>query len=332
MCKNQSELKKLADRAQSGDLGQFDDWIAAEKRWGEKGITEGDILHMTDERWPFDASIAENGASLTSFSFLSSDASHTSFTRLMTIWKETSLGNKARAVISEWLFDWLREPRNRKAPTTKVTTQELKQLCSDAQPFSFNNSMLQNIFLPDPLDETSIEFFEWLGNHIDNFYRSREHPLRLDAQIAQAYVNNPTRKGLLLFLGSLARYGDNISIPAKLLQENNLKSEKEWLPALLIRLTQGNWDETEARNLAKEFAKPGTKPNRIWFALRALNVPSLKAQAIESFVFALRDQLNPSQYNDYSQVVNFLEELMRQRRSNISDDAKWKECGLPALV
>jgi hypothetical protein len=62
----QDELKELADRAQSGRLGQFDDWIAAERRWEDKGITERDILHVTDERWPFDTSIAETGVPLAS--------------------------------------------------------------------------------------------------------------------------------------------------------------------------------------------------------------------------------------------------------------------------
>jgi hypothetical protein len=176
-----------------------------------------------------------------------------------------------------------------------------------------------------------MEFFEWLGNHINTYYLPPERPFAQAAQIAKAYVDNPTRKGLLFFLGCLAGYGNKLSIPGELLQEDNLETDKERLSALVIRVAQGDWGEVEARELAREFASLRTEPSKIWLALRTLKYSSLKAQSKESFTFALRDQLEPSQYDYYSRIIDFLGELLRQRRSNLSNSTKWKECGLPEL-
>ena len=60
-CTNSQELLKLADKAKQGELGGVDDWIAAETRWFDKGITRDDLISMSDDRLPFDARIGETG-------------------------------------------------------------------------------------------------------------------------------------------------------------------------------------------------------------------------------------------------------------------------------
>src|SRR4029453_7801365 len=59
--RSQPELNDLVERAARGDLGDLHDWLAAENRWKERGITLEDLLHLTDDRWPFDGEIAERG-------------------------------------------------------------------------------------------------------------------------------------------------------------------------------------------------------------------------------------------------------------------------------
>ena len=60
-CTNGQELLHLADKAVRGELGDVDDWLAAETRWFDKGITRDDLLSMSDDRLPFDARIGETG-------------------------------------------------------------------------------------------------------------------------------------------------------------------------------------------------------------------------------------------------------------------------------
>jgi hypothetical protein len=67
------ELLDLAERVEAGELGDIEDWRAAEKRWLTVGVREEDIMYMTDERWPFDKSMAERGFPLVASSGLDFD-------------------------------------------------------------------------------------------------------------------------------------------------------------------------------------------------------------------------------------------------------------------
>ena len=60
-CTNSQEILHLADKAIQSELGDFDDWTAAETRWIYEGITRDDLLSMSDDRLPFDPRIGETG-------------------------------------------------------------------------------------------------------------------------------------------------------------------------------------------------------------------------------------------------------------------------------
>ena len=61
MCHSRSEMLILARRAAGGELGDSEDWIAAEKRWLSTGVTREDVLSMSDDRLPFDKNMADIG-------------------------------------------------------------------------------------------------------------------------------------------------------------------------------------------------------------------------------------------------------------------------------
>ena len=61
VCKSSSELLEMAEKARSGELGDVGDWLAAEIRWSEDGITKEDLMSMTADRSPFDAAIRDVG-------------------------------------------------------------------------------------------------------------------------------------------------------------------------------------------------------------------------------------------------------------------------------
>ena len=61
MCTNERDALDLAQRAASGDLGDRDTWLAAERRWRTEGVAESDIRSMSDERLPFDDRIDSTG-------------------------------------------------------------------------------------------------------------------------------------------------------------------------------------------------------------------------------------------------------------------------------
>ena len=61
MCSNGSDALEMALRAKSGQLGDRDNWLAAENRWRTVGVTEDDVTSMSDDRLPFDGAIDAAG-------------------------------------------------------------------------------------------------------------------------------------------------------------------------------------------------------------------------------------------------------------------------------
>ena len=64
-CTDQNSLTMLANKAQCGELGDIDQWRAAELRWVESGVTAKDIVSMSDDRLPFDQKIDIQGFPVT---------------------------------------------------------------------------------------------------------------------------------------------------------------------------------------------------------------------------------------------------------------------------
>ena len=57
----ETDLLRLAERAECGEMGSLDDWISAEQRWQQSGITDEDLVYLSGPQWPFDAQIGERG-------------------------------------------------------------------------------------------------------------------------------------------------------------------------------------------------------------------------------------------------------------------------------
>lgn len=61
ICESSSDILELAARVRLGQLGDISDWTAAESRWFRDGISQQDLLSMSEHRLPFDARIRDVG-------------------------------------------------------------------------------------------------------------------------------------------------------------------------------------------------------------------------------------------------------------------------------
>ena len=59
--KSKKDLAQIADLASSGKLGDVKEWQTAEKRWRNVGVSEDDILAVSERAWLFDATIFRVG-------------------------------------------------------------------------------------------------------------------------------------------------------------------------------------------------------------------------------------------------------------------------------
>jgi hypothetical protein len=75
---SREEIAAQAQRAREGKLGTTADWVAAEKRWDDKGFNVADFAVFSDADWPFTPEIAKRGIQpTTSYSVRSSSDPHT---------------------------------------------------------------------------------------------------------------------------------------------------------------------------------------------------------------------------------------------------------------
>ena len=61
MCDEEKDAHDLAHKADTGQLGDREHWLAAEQRWRSVGVSEHDLVSMSDERLPFDSGIDSAG-------------------------------------------------------------------------------------------------------------------------------------------------------------------------------------------------------------------------------------------------------------------------------
>ncbi|NEU81251.1 hypothetical protein, partial [Nostoc sp. UIC 10630] len=58
---NSSELLEIAARVENGELGDIDEWLQAEERWTNEGITELDFIYVDSLTLPFNQEIGKLG-------------------------------------------------------------------------------------------------------------------------------------------------------------------------------------------------------------------------------------------------------------------------------
>jgi hypothetical protein len=331
-CETVEELTVLADKSSVGQLGQLEDWIEAEKRWRENGITFDDLKYLSDDLWPFDSKIGKIG-----FPFSCSKLSNSSVAidELWNIlWPQyESLGkSKASSVIAQVLLNLASESLiNSSNKPLSITPNQLQDLLTALLEPQFKYSLLDFIDVPAVLNEEWVGFFEWLGNLPHQAYVG-DKPWPQADQLGQAYSENPTRIGLVAVLGVLAIAGSKCSVPENLLTKERFDINKTQSMALFVRLAQGNWAEDATVRLAKDFAEHSKESNVIDLALRLMDKQDISEQAKESFILALRDQLLVGKADELTKTIEPLNDLMRSRSSQIHDLERWKQLGLPALA
>jgi len=129
---NSDELLHFAQRVEAGELGDVEDWRAAEHRWQSSGITFEDIEYMTDKRWPFDKLIAEKGfpigASLWSPRFHFNLKSIT-LAQFYDMYRQLN-ESKRRSIVAYWIMSMISTERI-ESKAIRLTLEGIKQVTGD---------------------------------------------------------------------------------------------------------------------------------------------------------------------------------------------------------
>lgn len=322
------DLRMFADRAEQGLLGQVEDWYAAQQRWLAQGVTEDDILYLTNEHWPYDAQIRAVGFPLSCSQYgFHNGGDLQLWQSLWSLYTRLPSG-KARSTLATQVLRLL--PASRVRLLINIQPDQLKQLVLDRQQRWFRWELFRGIRLPEVLTAEWIEVFDWLGQQEYTVIGDPWH-WQHTAQLAETYMRQPDRYGLLHTLATLAVSGNRVQLPQLLLSEKYLSADTARTAAALILTSQGDWDAAEVDALAQRLAHAPVSHNTIEYAIAVMNNGNLPHADKERLLLALREHLMMRREREFNLVVEALQSLMQSRPSRIGEPEYWAALKLPPV-
>ncbi len=209
-----ADLLRMAERAERGEMGSLEDWICAEQRWQQSGISDEDLIYLSGGRWPFDAQIGRTGFPFAVATVLNVESrrSQQAFERLWSLFQVLPQG-PARTWCASAALNSLRGRSDRPS----VLSNQLRTLIGEADDRYGIQGLFEAIRVPDSLDEDWIDFLDWLGRsdkphgpYLYGYFRSTK---AISTAVARAYADHPERTGLLPILARLIAVGSPGALP-----------------------------------------------------------------------------------------------------------------------
>ena len=342
-CSNSSDLLKLADRAAQGELGDVDDWIAAETRWVDNGITGEDLVSMSDDRLPFDARIGETGFPttldlLTSFMF--SPRPERVLEDVLDVFDILPLG-KTRSFVAQivnmLVFGYTFPTHLGESSTLPdIDLQTLKSVYREIPTGSPVPLHILVNLVGDSNSEV-VQFFSGIEHKEFQFVtRSSSSQLverSVDA-LRRAYMSmNESSAVLLPILGIVAENGQLSGKHVDIIDLSTHEMPLEKLDGLIVNLSQQTWHTDNSEQLiasAQEIGDlSGNDFSRIVSTLEAIR---LAGETVGLFAAALKRLLPLDNYLAHQCYVGLLENLLRRRTSQFPDSNKTSLFALPEGV
>jgi len=332
--RSQVELNNLVERADRGDLGDLRNWLAAENRWKERGITLEDLLHLTDDRWPFDGEIAERG-------FPVAAASYFGWTRRNKI-----------PLIDEDFLSCLNDvpqvqsalaPRlllsfvySRQTFSLQLLTKLVRLTITQTESFPFDVVLLAA--------QKALRDEGWLGildemgtattSYVGYFHRNLDET-GLQALIT-LFLRHPACVGLLsLIAQGLTSYPLAVAAKIESLDLPRVRFEQyddpkiRWA-AVVLELIQGGLKKERAHELAAITTMLQSQGvGNLAHALDALSRSEQFDEITDHYLLELRRQLLDAQEGEQAQVIKALNNALRRRSSGVTKLGVWRDLALP---
>jgi hypothetical protein len=329
-----ADLLRLAERAERGEMGSLDDWICAEDRWQQSGITDDDLVYLSGAQRPFDAQIAERGFPFAVATILDIESrrSGQAFERLWTLFQVLPQG-PARTWCANAALDSLIRPSGRPSVLVNQLHTLIREV-DDGYPIQW---LLEYIRVPDSLDEAWIDFLDWLGRseklHAQYFYGYIHPTRRPGTAVVRAYVDHPERTGLLPILARLAAVGGSVALlkSQSLPTNHRLDSDNLRGAALFIRTVIGRWSPADVAPLAHEWVEQFDLPYFWLLMLICREGRAFRTNRAEALFLALYDIIITARGESLPDVISVMQELMRKRKSGLNSISRRNELKFPVF-
>ena len=342
-CNSSMDLLKLAEKAAQGKLGDVGDWISAETRWFESGITRDDLVSMSDDRLPFDAKIGKSGFPTdlgTLSAIISSQRSGGTLKDVLDVFGEIASG-KTRSFVAEtinWLIYTCLLPasQDEASELSDLNLQTLKSVYREV-PSGSPIPLYSILHLIGESIRDITEFFTSIEDK--NFLFSTtsfgiDLPMENVRALRRAYMRlNEDGGPLLSILGVVAENGHlsgqhvDIEVPMTQLKH------PEKMAAFIIRLSQETWDTDNCKQLLASAQEIGDlSSNDFNQIVTTLETNRPTGDLVEKFVVALRKLVPLEDYLAHKHYVSLIGDIIRKRTSRFSDSNNSSQFDLPEGV
>ena len=341
-CTNSQELLQLADKANQGELGDIDDWTAAETRWFDKGITRDDLLSMSDDRMPFDAKIGETGFP-TTISMLpvliAPPRNRANLGDVLDIFDNLSPG-KTRSFVAttiNWLFfvHSLGELADQESTFPNIDYQTLESIYREVPPGSVIPLLMIVNLIGDSIQRVAgfFEAFKDKNFVLHSEGASRNRGGESVTVLRRAYMGLDEDALLLPVLGVLAENGHLEGQYVDIKDPKSLETVEERLAALIINLCQEKWQIDSSEQLISSAQEIGTSSGDVFNRIMTTLESSRPAGGnVDKFVVALRRLIPSDNFRAHKRYVNLLEDVLRRRTSQFADSKEAPRFALPEGV
>ena len=332
----------MANKALTGKLGDVGDWLAAEIRWTENGITKDDLVSMSAERWPFDAAIRDVGFP-TALRFLpvmiEPGNSNEPVDELLDIFHAVPDGDTNTFVASaiNWslLVSSLPFGRDRTFVPPDIDSETLQSIYEKVPPGSpVPGGALLTIM--DDLGHDLLDFVEKVQRLNFQFtFNGQRGPNNRDiAEILRdSYIKHSRNPALLPLLSDAAQQKVFVGNPIDVQKPEAYGSPESKTAALLINLAQESW-ETDCVDewiltTQSVAAKDSDVYDQIISTLRGNQVAGLH---LGKYLNELGRLIPSSQFQTNAAHVDLLENILSKRTSKFDDVAAAGQFNLPSGI
>jgi len=326
-------LRGLAERVESGVLGDSSDWQADEKRLMSEGVrldglcsrTAGTVMLEGENRFlvpPFRiAGVVHHKYSQSVVEELAASAEKmvSSPERDAVLWC-LCIAGAASGGIAQYL-----DP------------SRFRVLCEGhtEQGWWYRN-YVGDVENPDTIDAW-LQFFDWLGHSdaLSSYYDPENEDSVLCDILQEAFLGDHARWGLLRLLGRFASNGLSIElIPSEMLNPESFSQPRFRLAAILVRMTQHDLAEDEAVDLAERstgLLSPSAEPgaNNLLFKTAAQHLNRIPA--LETFLLRLHEIMPTGVELGISNCERLLRQVQRQRSSDLHGPDQLQKLQLPTV-
>lgn len=342
--KSSDDLLRIAKSLRNSDDIFKEDWGSLEEQWEKEGVSLNQIQNLDRQPDPIDILLGRvEFPPLTRWRILHRNYPDSSIKELYNAAVKTPIGDIKNAMI--WFLVLAGETNHRFWHIIKPS--ELRDLFTKVAVEKRKRDLI--IFnYPVDLNETEewIEYYDWLGS-VDMLrpshrflifdykpYNDEWCILFQDSFIRDGIKKNtPVRQGLLVLLSYFVLSGKKIEkIPPEMLNLDLYTEPRYKFSALLVRISQRNFELGEAQKLAKEAIKLLSTTHDEYFnflIFRTIDAHLNDDESFIEFLLHLRERMTPELSIGVADCDTALRRIVKGRSSSIQSIEELRRLQLP---